>query len=386
VGSKSVGLALSFILLVPALTSADNAAETCKAGDRALSAGQFDLARGQYESCMKKAPPNFEALSNLGIVYAQLGQFAEAVKVYRQALALSPENPKLRTNLGLAYLKIAHYAEAEREFARALLTEPDNLQVEELLAFCQYHLEQYELSALTLERVRKARPGEASAAFLLGSAYLKLNLYNQAIPLIDFALRTTNTAETHAILGQAYLGVKAYHEALKELLAAQAVDPNIPGLHDALGTAYSGLGNADLALAEYQKELARDPNDFEANYYLGRLKRLAGDLEASKKYLSKAEQLRPQDPAVQYEFAVFAIQNKDFARAQGLLEGVLSKYPNYTDAHVLLAEVYFRTQRKEEGQREKAIVDALKKADQERQSSQGPPAGDNALPERAHKP
>ncbi len=360
---------------MPAAPAAGQIKEApCPPGDRALARHDFETAKTEYEACLKNGPPSYETLSNLGIIYAQAGQFDQAIRSYQQALAMSPESPPLHLNLGLAFLKSGRPAEAATEFARALLFDPDNPQTEELLAVCHFQMNDYALAAVEAQRVRKARPDEPSAAFLLGSAYLKLNLYNQAIPLIDFALRKTNTAEAHAVLGQAYLGVKAYKQALEEFRAALGLDPKIRGLHDGLGTAYSGLGNTDLAVAEYEKELAGNANDFEATYYLGRLKRLGGQPEEAKKLLEKAEQLKPGDPSVGYEFAVFAIQEKDYPKALALLQKIVGEYPTYTDAHVLLSEVYYKLHRRDDGEREKAIVDRLKKEEQARQSAQGIPS------------
>jgi len=288
-------------------------------------------------------------------------------------LALNPENPKLHSNLGLAYLKSEQYKEAAREFTRALLVDPENAQLEELLAYSHYQLQQYELAALEAERLRKVKPEEASAAFLLGSAYLRIGLYEKAIPLIDLALKKTGSAETHLIMGEALLGIRAFREALDQLKQAGALKPQLPGLHSDLATAYAGLGNSNLAMEEFQKELEKNPNDFQANYFLGRLRRLSGDHETAKKLLDRADQIRPGDPAVGYEFAVFALEAKDYARAESLLRGIVARYPDYTDAHVLLAEVYFRTRRVEEGQREKALVDSLRRAEQQRQSAMGKP-------------
>lgn len=364
------GLTVAFFVFA-ALLQAQKPADPCKSADQSLAQGLYETAKTQYEACLKQGPVHFEALSNLGIVYVQLGQMDQAIRTYNQALALDPGNPQVRMNLGLAYLKTNRFLEAAPEFERSLMANLDDPKAEELLAFCHYQLKQYELAAVEAARAYRAKPDEPSAAFILGSSYLRLGLYKEAIPLLYTSLQKANSAEGHAVLGEAFLGVKAYRQALAEFQKAFALAPQTSGIHAELGTAYAGTGDTDKAVAEFEEELKQDANSFEANYYLGRLKRLGGDDENAKKYLTKADQLRPDDPSVAYEYAVYAMKDKDYARAEKLLEDTLNKVPSYTDAHVLLAEVYFKTHHREEGARETAIVNSLKKAEQEREDAEG---------------
>ncbi len=364
--------------------------DVCATANQLLAQHDYQGAAAQYEACLRAAPPTFELFSNLGIAYAGQNQFEQAIRAYTQALALNPDSPPLHLNLGLAYLKTGRTAQAAEEFARAEMGDLENLQAEELLAFCHYQLGQYALAGVEAERVLKARPDEASANFLLGSSYFKMGRYKQAIPLLYFSVQKTSTADTHSVLGQAFLGVKAYRQALNEFEKAQQLSPEMPGIHAELGEAYAGLGQTDKAIAEFERELAKDPKNFEATYYLGRLKRLASDYEAARKYLARADELHPNTPSVQYEYAVLAIQDKDYARAEALLRKILAELPGYTDAHVLLSEVYFKTHRAEEGRREKALVDAMRKIEQAETDAEGKalqersaakPAGD-----AAHRP
>jgi hypothetical protein len=55
-------------------------------------------------------------------------------------------------------------------------------------------------------------------------------------------------------------------------------------------------------------------------------------------------------------------------RACSVLESVLKQYPDFLEAHVSLAQVYYRLRRKEEGDREREIVQKLK-AEQDAQQS-----------------
>src|SRR5437667_1564472 len=191
------GMLIALVFLIwgmrPAPAAQGNG-DACRNADLALSQGKLRDALSLFQTCHKQDPARVEALSSLGIVYARLGEFDEAIAAYKQGLALDPWNPQLNMNMGLACLKSGRYEEAARSFSRTLLVESDNSRVQELRALRHYQLEQYELAATEAERVYKAAPQEESAAFLLGSIYLKLHFYDKAIPLIDQALRKADSA------------------------------------------------------------------------------------------------------------------------------------------------------------------------------------------------
>lgn len=352
-------------------TAQTKASPSCVVGDQALAQGQPRLALTEYQKCLAESPPSFELLSNVGMVHARLNEFDQAIQFYIQALALDPGNPAVRMNLGLAYLKTNRPDRAAKEFARSLMADPNNNRALELLAVSHFQAKQFELAAYEAELVLKTDPKEDSALLVLGSSLLRLGMYKEAIPLIYSSIQNNNTANAHVVLGQAFLGIKAYAQALKEFQEAQKLQPDFDGLHSQMGTAYAGLGSTNLAMAEYEKELVKHPDDFDANYALGRLNRLSNNTDAALKYLAKADGLRPGNPSVGYEYAVLAIGDKDYAKAEALLLKILQQVPDYLDAHVLLAQVYFHMHRTQDGMREKALVDAMKSAEQSRLDAEG---------------
>ncbi|HZT69811.1 MAG TPA: tetratricopeptide repeat protein [Terriglobia bacterium] len=343
----------------------------CVEGDYALAQHQSDLAIAQFQKCIAENPPSAEALSNLGVAFAQKGDFDHAIQAYTQALALDSNDANIFLNLGLAYLKSKHVKEAAKEFARSLMIKPGNPKALELLALCHYQMDQFELAAYEAKLVHDALPDEASGTLLYGLACLHLGLYKQAATLIYSAVSTNKSAEGFKALGEALLGVKAYRNALEAFLQAEKTDPNLPGIHSDLGISYAGLAQTEQATAEFKKQLALDPDDFNANYYLGRLDRLAGNDADAQRFLAKANQLRPGDSSVAYEYAVLAMQAGDYAKAASLLEGILQKVPGYLDARVLLAQAYFRLHRTQDGKRESALVNAMKREAQAQVDAEG---------------
>ncbi|PYV14442.1 MAG: hypothetical protein DMG21_18130 [Acidobacteria bacterium] len=341
--------------------------DPCAAASKSLAAHELEAARAGYENCLKESPPTAERLSNLGMAYAGLNEFDRAIPIYRQALALDPNNATLHMNLGLALLKTGIVKDAAKEFSLSLLADADSLKALELLAFSHLQMNEIELAAAESERVHLAQPDDDSASLILGTCYLRLDRYKAAIPLLYFSMLKANVPQTHMLLGEAFLGVKAYSNALREFQTVEQSSPNQPGLDNDLGTAYAGLGQPDKAVAEFEKQLAADPN--------------GNDADAAKQYLAMAEKARPGEPSVAYEYAVFAMQDKDYAKAESLLRKILDQVPNYTDAHVLLAEVDYKLHKPDDARRERAIVLELSKIAQEEENAGGKPPAPAAAPQ-----
>jgi tetratricopeptide (TPR) repeat protein len=355
--------------------SADSAApggvNACAEGDQAVAAAQWQSARGFYTACLASTPPRFEILSNLGMVYTRLGLMQEAIDSYQKALALSPGNPKVEFNLAVSLVKAGNYNGAAEHLSGLQRTEPGEVRVGELLAFCYYHMGRYSLAAREAERVYKTHPEDAGNALILGSAYTRLGLYDKGLPLITFALKTAGSAEGHLIMGETLLGLRLYHPAMDELTQAAALQPDLQGLHSALGVGKVGLGDSAGAIAEFKIALEADPNDYQANYYMGRLKRLDEDTPAARKFLEKAEQLSPGTPEVLFEFAAIEMEAHDYSKAEILLNKVLRQQPDHSEAHFLLAEVYLKQGHRAEALHEREIFEKLRKEQQEKISREG---------------
>jgi tetratricopeptide (TPR) repeat protein len=337
----------------------------CASADQALAAGQWETAHGLYTTCLASAPNNFEELSNMGIVLTRLGRMDEAIDSYQKALALSPENAKIEFNLSVALIKAGNYTSAIDHLTHLQRISPD-VRYEELLAFCYYHLGYYSLAARFAERVHAAQPDDPSNALILGSAYTRLGMYDKALPLITFALKAAGSAEGHLIMADTLIGLHIYHQAMDELATAAGLQPDLPGLHSSIGMVDVGLDKPESAKQEFSKALSEDAEDYQANYYMGRLKRLDGDIPAAKKYLTIADHLRPNSPEIMFEFASIDVSERRYSDAVPLLEKVIKQEPDHSQAYLLLSVSYQRTGRGAEAQKEGEIFNKMRRQAQER--------------------
>ena len=111
-------------------------------------------------------------------------------------------------------------------------------------------------------------------------------------------------------------------------------------------------------------------NDFESHLLLGLIRRQEFDQEQARAHFERALALRPGDPGVRYQLALVSIAAGELDDARQKLEALVAEHPSFSEAHVSLAMVYYRLQRKEDGDREQAIVREQTRQKQEREQAE----------------
>jgi len=122
------------------------------------------------------------------------------------------------------------------------------------------------------------------------------------------------------------------------------------------------------AEAAFREALKTNPDDFEANLYLGAILYKRRDTDEAKGYLDRALRLKPSDSMARYEAAMLKSTSGDYATAARELELLVKDDPDWLEPHVELATLYYRLHRPEDGAKERQIVDSLTA----KQQSQGP--------------
>jgi tetratricopeptide (TPR) repeat protein len=336
--------------------------------------GKLEEAVSAYQSILASNPGRADVRSNLGAAYSRLGRYEEAITQYKQALALDGRNHAIRFNLSLAYYKAAWFPEAAAELSRFVAAVPaglpERLNAVLLLADCQVRLGEYKKTIELLSPYEKDGPETPHGrvvAYLLGNALIGDGQLDKGQVVIDRVFRSEDTAEARLLIGSLLLLMDDGPGAIKELERAIQLNPGLPTLHAWYGRALMRMGDSEKARAAYKSELADNPNDFDANLFMGTLLRQDKQFDEALRYLSRAAQLRPREQYAHYHLsAVLAALGKP-DEARPLLEGVVKEYPDFVEARVLLASVYYRLNRKEDGDRERAAVQRLNSEQQAKQ-------------------
>lgn len=347
---------LCFVFGLSVLATAQSPQELVQDAMQKQRSGQLQDAVTEYREFLKSHPEATAIHSNLGVALVGLGRFQEAIPEYETALQQSPKLVSTRLNLALAYYKMGRIQEATAELLRVHTEDPSNRQASLLLGDCYMRLGKEEDVIRVLEPEEKKYPDDLAISYLLGTALIRQKRVDEGQILVDRILRNGESAEAHLMLGTAKMNVSDFAGARDEFAKAVELNPNLADAHALYAKALMMTGDSDLSAREFKAELAVEPYSFEANLQLGANARQEQNYDEAEKLLLRAQQTRPDDPGVRYQLALVAIDQGRLEDACRILESLVKESPQFTEAHVSLALVYYRLKRPQDSKRERDIV------------------------------
>lgn len=328
-------------------------------GNELLASGDTEGAVQAYQSLLKTHPERIDARSNLGAAYARLGRYEEATQQYQAALQFDPENTAIRFNLGLAFYKAAQFSQAAIEIAKVVAEQPDNANPALVLADCYLSLGEYKSVVDLLGPREAAFKDDRAFVYLLGTALIRDGQTEKGQELVDRILRNGESAEARLLLGMGHLMVSDFPGALKELTRAVELNPKLPSANLFYGRALLANGQREKAAEAFRRELEQNPNDYETNYYLGVLLKEDRQFDKALDFLRRALVLRPGAVNARFQIGSLHLAAGNSPEAERMLNEVAKDAPDFPDVHAALAKLYYRLKRKEDGDREQAILQKL---------------------------
>lgn len=330
-------------------------------------AGDLEGAVREYLAFLAQRPERVDARSNLGVVFSRLGHYADAIEQYKRALILDGRNQAIRFNLAVAYYKTANLLAASKELAAVVAAQPDNKNARYLLADCHLRMGEYKRVIELLAPLEATNPNDLGLAYMLGLAYINDKQMEKGQLLIDRILRNGDSAEAHLMMGTTYLLINEHDKALAEFKRAVELNPQLPTVHSFYGQTLVRMGNTDDALLAFRRELEKNPNDFDSNLQMGILLKQDQKPDEARVYFQRALTVRPGEPNARFYLASLDVAQGKMNEALGPLEALTKDAPDFVEAHVMLATVYYRLKRRADGDRHQAIVNRL---NAERQAKQ----------------
>ncbi len=322
-------------------------------------AGDMLGAIETYKAALTIIPDRADALSNLGAAYVRLGQYDDGIKQYEAALKADSTSNAVRLNLALAYYKSARPNQAIPQLKRVVASDPEARSAYLVLADCYLQTGQDQEVVALLKPRQQMLGSDLAYAYLLGTALLHTGDAAEGQKHVDRIFGAGESAEARLLMAIPYLAQQDYPAAKGELERAVQLNPRLPTAHSLYGRSLLALGEQEAAERAFHTELDLNVNDFEANLQLGSIRKAGQKFDEASTYLERATTIRPNDLTARKLLASLRLQTGKVDEAVAMLEAIVKDAPDLVEAHVQLATAYNRLKRKDDAERERAIISRL---------------------------
>jgi len=193
--------------------------ELLNEGLKLFSDGYDEEAMRLIQQAIERDSALVEAYEALGVILSRHERFQEAIAMMERVLELEPEHVLAHTNLSVFYMKLGDKEKAEEEKAKATMAAFSKKAKAAGLVF-DAEAERRKKEQATLEKISMFRealsfsPEDPLGNFGLGSAYLELKRYDEAIEPFEKVLKAQpKHSVAYLSLGKAYEGADQPNKA-----------------------------------------------------------------------------------------------------------------------------------------------------------------------------
>ncbi len=363
--------ALLFCVLLPAVIAAQeaNPDQLFKQAIDEQQHGDFSAAIRDYRKVLELHPDDVQAKVNLGAALVHVRQFDEAIALYGSALSSIKDKNGVLFDLALAYYKKGDFENARQQFEVLHDAQPNRLQVVILLGDSDLRTGKSDAALGLLEPIESKYSQNMDFEYVLGSALIGTKgRRREGVARMEKVAKARSAADAYLLAGATLMDLNEYEPARRDLEEALRLNPRLPKIYAMVGTARDKTGDVKDAEPAFREALKADPDDFEANLYLGAILYKRREIDEAKGYLDRALRLKPADSMARYEAAMLKSTSGDYETAAKELESLVKDDPDWLEPHVELATLYYRLHRPEDGAKERQIVDSITA----KQQAQGP--------------
>jgi Tfp pilus assembly protein PilF len=259
------------------------------AGVDAISAGDFEKARGVFEKLVAEQPSNAKAHFYLGVARQNLDQRDGAIESYEKALSLDPKLLEAAVNLTAALLDAGEAERAAPIVERALASEPKHPGLLYNRALVASMLGKKQEAVGYYREALAADPSNAEIKYGYAEALVVAGSITEARPLLAQLIGSDDVAvlaSSARLLGRLddFGGcIQALSRAIERQASAE--------LYVARGLCQHGKRDEAQALADYQRAVEADQGYAPAHYYAGMHLKSQGKKKEARAALARAVEL-----------------------------------------------------------------------------------------------
>ena len=245
-------LAGSFSALVLAQTQAQ--IEKSEQGKQLMAAEKFEEAIPIYRELARSVPNNPGLLLNLGMALQLAGHSRQAITPLQSAIKLDAGIAPAWLFLGAAYVGAGEPAHAIQPLKKYVGLEPQDPGGHQTLGDAFLATNSFREAVVEYKKLAQLEANNPRAWYGLNRCYAALA--ESAFHAVEKA--APESAWWLALVADERVVHRQFRSAFFFYRKAEALEPNLPGLHLAIANVYRETGHADWAEAEKKKERPPD--------------------------------------------------------------------------------------------------------------------------------
>jgi cellulose synthase operon protein C len=318
-------------------------------GEMLTRRGDQDGAMRLFNDALKIDPKNVAAQLSRANVNIALGKYKLADEDIDPILKASPNQFMANYLRGMELAKQEKYAEADRIF--------DRISPGFVTYWAGYYLQgatklkvgQYAQAETSLSKYRAHAPDDMKAAQLIATAALQQQAVPRAIAYLKpFADKTPADAATLAMLGSAYMADGKPDLALQQFQKAAALDPDNPAIKTQVGVLEIDAGRGEQGLATLEQVFGTEAGAAIAGPTLVITELRAQRLDKAAEVASALINRDAKNPIYHTLLGIVRAAQKDYPRAESAFRAALEINPDLPDTARDLAQIYVVTNRPDE--------------------------------------
>jgi len=313
----------------PALTAdaQESAADYCRQAQEFLSQGKYQQAREAAQRALQLDSRSAEAEGLIGAAEFARGDLDLAQKHLQRALELQPGSIATRRTLGATYLKKKRLKDARREFELVLASHPDDFVSLYSVGLALLLDNQASDALKYFEKAYGLNPGDPTLLMSMLQARLKLKQEVQArATLSELDQRLAPRDPRRVQLAALLVEQGSYELAIPEFERLRAMNPNSYDLSYNLALAYHRAGKEAQASALLESLLARGENA-ELENLLGEVEQNRGNHARALTALRRAAELEPRNERYRFDYAYSLVRGGTIDLAVDAFAGATRDFP-----------------------------------------------------------
>ncbi|HDI46123.1 MAG TPA: tetratricopeptide repeat protein [Candidatus Omnitrophica bacterium] len=339
--------------------------------------GDYKKAEQNFVLALKFYSRSFQTHYELAKTYSMLGSHQLAIDEFRMALKINPR-PEVFTNLALEYLMVRNFKSAFDVIKKGRQMYPQDKGISSATTMVRFSYalylshqaekalkdKDYKKAIDYYEQALKIFPHLPNSTINLVSLYRLIGKSDEAQKLLnDYITSNPRDFLAHKILGDIYLELSHYTQAIEEYKVSIKYKPDYAPAYNQLALAYDYLGFYASALDAVKKAHALQPENNYILYNLGKIYRDNRMFQQALEAFSTLYRRNPDFPFIQEALAEVYILIGDKNKAGKVLsQEIDTTYKEYRlkkDRNLLLKLVYLNFLKKDYAEVKRLINQAV---------------------------